>query len=73
MYREIKAHVPEQFWYIHVSYKSAEGAGCDFTWERGHIFDRDAAVTLYEACVDEPEAVVRQVSPAWPIGHCLQT
>jgi DNA topoisomerase-3 len=61
--REINAHVPEHFWYIHVSYKAADGTGCEFTWDRGHMFDKDAAIILYEACVEDSKAVVKQVSP----------
>ena len=60
-HREIKAHVPERFWYIHVTYKAPDGAGCDFVWDRGHLFERDAAITLYEACVEESEATIRKV------------
>jgi len=69
--REIKAHVPERFWYIQVSYKSADGAGCDFAWDRGHMFDQDAAIILYEACVEESEAVVKQVYLPLANSFCL--
>ena len=48
----------ESFWYIHAAYRSPEGQGCAFTWQRGHIFDHAIATILYETCVDEPLATI---------------
>ena len=70
--REIRSHVPEPFWYIHVSYRAPEGQTCAFTWTRGHIYDHAVATALYETCVDEPLATITRAShtpctasPAW--------
>ena len=60
--REIRAHVPEPFWYIHVSYRAPEGQACAFTWARGHIYDHAVATVLYETCVDAPLATVTRAS-----------
>lgn len=54
---EIQSHVAEPFWYIHLAYRTPEGA-CDFSWRRGRLFDKDAATVLYEVCAEEPVATV---------------
>ncbi|KAK9833803.1 hypothetical protein WJX74_006318 [Apatococcus lobatus] len=68
---EIEAHVSEPFWYIHVSYKAPkEPRACDFTWDRGCLFDYPSATMLYEICVEHPMATVLKVEgrerKRWP-------
>lgn len=83
--REIQSHVPEPFWYIHVTYRPEPQQhqqqqsqqpqqrqpqpGCEFTWVRGRLFDQDVAAMLYEACAEEPVATVMQVCTA--VKACL--
>ena len=62
--REIRAHIAEPFWYIHVTYRAPEGQQCTFHWRRGHIFDHAVATVLYEMCVEAPLATITRVSPA---------
>ena len=58
----MEAHVSEPFWYIHVSYKAPkEPRACDFTWDRGRLFDYASATMLYEICVEHPMATVLKV------------
>ena len=35
-----------------------------FKWDRGHLFDNDVALMLYQACTEEPLAHVLQVFAA---------
>ena len=52
----------EPFWHIHVSYKAPkEPRACDFTWDRGRLFDYPSATMLYEICVEHPMATVLKV------------
>ena len=49
----MKSFKPETFWYIHLAIKSPKASPKDdgvisFTWRRGHIFDFDVALALYE-------------------------
>ena len=69
--REIRSHVPEPFWYIHVSYRAPEGQACAFTWARGHIYDHAVATMLYETCVDEPLATVIRASHLMGCRLCM--
>ncbi|KAG6836236.1 hypothetical protein H0H93_009928 [Arthromyces matolae] len=46
-YNLVKAFVSEPFWYIYLSLVR-EGEGTVFTWKRGHVFDRDVAISLYD-------------------------
>ncbi len=61
--REIRAHVAEPFWYIHVTYRAPEGQQCTFHWRRGHLFDHAVATVLYEMCVEAPLATITRVRP----------
>ena len=38
---EIMAHIPEDFWYLEVLYRSPppEARTCVFKWRRGRVFD----------------------------------
>ncbi|GMH33038.1 hypothetical protein BSKO_00872 [Bryopsis sp. KO-2023] len=72
---DIKGHVKEDFYYIHVKHVDstpAEGekkkygsdkntASCVFEWDRGRLFDHVIAALLYENCVENPTAVVTKV------------
>ena len=68
--REIEAHVPEDFWHIQVTYTEADGKKCDFSWDRGRLFDHTAATILYEMCVEEPLATVTKASCATMTQLC---
>lgn len=69
VHREIRAHVPEDYWYIYMYYETGEVVAgpahnrqsCEFTWARKRLFDRHSAVMLYEMCVDDPIALVTKV------------
>eukprot|EP00884_Botryococcus_braunii_P013362 jgi/Botrbrau1/22026/Bobra.0024s0040.1 len=58
---DIRAHVAEAFWFIHVAYRDGTKA-CDFKWDRGHLFDHAAAFLLYEMCIETPMARVLSVT-----------
>lgn len=67
--REIAAHVPEDYWYIFLEYATPGAEGkpprrCEFTWARRRLFDEHGAALLYEACVEDPEALVTKVEAA---------
>jgi len=49
---------PEPFWYIFCSYEKSDSQKVDFTWKRGHLFNRLACLVLYERCVENPVATV---------------
>ncbi|KAL3140647.1 hypothetical protein ABBQ32_005213 [Trebouxia sp. C0010 RCD-2024] len=58
---EIQAHVPEDFWHIQVTHTGDDRKRCEFSWDRGRLFDHTAATLLYEMCVEEPQATVTKV------------
>lgn len=65
-YNRVQAFVPEAFWYIYMAIeRTPEGSRdietVEFKWRRNHLFDMEAAVALYEQCVDEPMATVTSV------------
>ena len=64
--REIQAHIPEDFWHIQVTYTGDDLKRCDFSWDRGRLFDHTAATLLFEICVEEPQATVSKVSTVLP-------
>jgi len=65
-YNQVKSFVPEAFWYIYLSLSrptsSIGNEETTFTWRRGHLFDEDAAVVLYEHVLSEPVAHVTKVT-----------
>lgn len=69
--REIQAHVPEDFWYIQVTHTGTDKRPCDFSWDRGRLFDHTAATILYELCVEQPLATVTKVS--LPAATCVES
>ena len=46
--REIRAHVPEDFWQIAMTYTEGNRS-CAFEWARGRIFDHVVAVAFLQA------------------------
>lgn len=62
-YERVMNFVPEQFWLISLSVKDLDGSDSKvkFQWERGHLFDRLAVLTIYEACIEESEDKARVV------------
>ncbi|CAL9117466.1 unnamed protein product [Musa textilis] len=59
-YWEIQSHEAEEFWTINCSHTSEEGTA-NFIWMRGRLFDYTSAVVIYEMCVEEPAATVKNV------------
>ena len=64
-YHRVQSFIPEQFWYIYVAIERQEDGEdvqtVEFRWRRGHLFDMEASVVLYEQCVAEPLATVVKV------------
>ncbi|KAG7771442.1 hypothetical protein KL931_001140 [Ogataea haglerorum] len=54
-YKRIKNFVPEDFWYLNLAFKKkndkAKGT-TPATWTRGHLFDRFAALCIYQNCIE---------------------
>ncbi|KAG8718055.1 DNA topoisomerase [Ceratobasidium sp. 395] len=64
-YEQVRAFVPEPFWYIYLSIippDASDGEETSFSWRRGHIFEFDVALTLYEGTVEHPTARVVKVT-----------
>ncbi|TFK53736.1 prokaryotic type I DNA topoisomerase [Heliocybe sulcata] len=67
-YNQVKAFVPETFYYIHLSLLSPPAEISDeqtetvFTWKRGHLFEADVVFALYEGVMEDPQVVVRKVN-----------
>ncbi|QRW00673.1 DNA topoisomerase 1 [Ceratobasidium sp. AG-Ba] len=64
-YEQVKAFVPEPFWYIYLSIippDASDGEETNFSWRRNHIFEFDVAMTLYEGTVEHPTARVTKVT-----------
>lgn len=58
----MKGFVPETFWYIFLSLtRLGEGEETVFNWRRGHLFDFEVAVALYERVLEDPRARVTKV------------
>ncbi|KAI1931477.1 DNA topoisomerase [Ophidiomyces ophidiicola] len=60
-YFRVKNFKPEPFWSIKVSH-AREGKTVNFSWNRGHLFDRAAVVVLFERCLDAKSAKVIKVN-----------
>ncbi|KAG7553551.1 hypothetical protein FFLO_03058 [Filobasidium floriforme] len=56
----VQNFVPETFWYISVGLERDDN-NVQFKWSRGHLFDFEMAVVLYEICVESPMARVTNV------------
>ncbi|KAG6840476.1 hypothetical protein C0991_006459 [Blastosporella zonata] len=60
-YNLVKAFVSEPFWYIYLSL-TRDSKETVFTWKRGHLFDRAAAISLYDFVLSDPLARVTKVA-----------
>ncbi|KAF9010781.1 prokaryotic type I DNA topoisomerase [Cyathus striatus] len=65
-YQRVKDFVPETFWYIYLilSHRNdlQQVEDVEFKWKRGHIFDREFVVALYEHILTFPRARVVSVT-----------
>jgi len=59
--------ITEPFWYIYIAIEKQDEDDpdktetVDFKWRRNHLFDMEAAIALYEQCVEMPMATVISV------------
>ncbi|KAJ3761972.1 DNA topoisomerase [Lentinula raphanica] len=65
-FQDIQSFRPETFWYIYLSLvrpNASQGAAQEtrFNWRRGHLFDQDIALVLYEHVLANPLAKVEKV------------
>ncbi|RDB16720.1 DNA topoisomerase 3 [Hypsizygus marmoreus] len=61
----VKSFVSEPFWYIYLSLtpvSSGNGEDTVFQWKRGHLFDQDVAVSIYDYVLSDPLARVTKVT-----------
>lgn len=68
-YDRVNSFLPETFFYISVSL-DREDSSVEFSWRRGRLFDRLAAVVLYEPCM-EREAEVTKVETKPTTKWCV--
>ncbi|KAI0675385.1 DNA topoisomerase [Trametes maxima] len=66
-YNKVKNFKPEPFWYIHLSLTRPTSSGEEpedtvFTWRRGHLFNFETSLALYEAALQHPTARVTKVT-----------
>jgi DNA topoisomerase IA len=65
-YKLVKKFVPEPFWKIDLSLSrpmpSKANTETHFNWKRGHIFDFDVVVALYQHVLSNPMARVVKVT-----------
>jgi DNA topoisomerase-3 len=59
-YHKVQNFVSEPFWYIHVMLER-DDFKVEFKWKRNRLFDQQAAVVVYEVCLQNPEATVTAV------------
>ena len=59
-WKRVNNFVPEDFWKIDVAIRR-DNITAKFNWSRGHLFDQQFALVLYERCVDDPMATVLSV------------
>ncbi|KIM83269.1 hypothetical protein PILCRDRAFT_783465 [Piloderma croceum F 1598] len=65
-YNQVKSFVPETFWYIFLSLSRSTSSSSapeetQFTWRRGHLFDFDVTLALYQHVLGDPLARVVKV------------
>ncbi|KAG5639039.1 hypothetical protein H0H81_007652 [Sphagnurus paluster] len=58
----VKSFVSEPFWFIYLALTSSAGEETPFNWKRGHLFDEDVAVSLYDFVLSDPLARVIKVT-----------
>lgn len=66
-FNQVQAFRPETFWYIYLAVEKREGREpakeVVFSWDRGHLFDQDVAVLLYQcALARQRGAIVTKVT-----------
>lgn len=59
-YFRVKNFVPEPFWSINVKHTKGK-LSANFSWVRGHLFDRACVIILYERCLAARKAEVVKV------------
>jgi len=61
-FNQVQAFRPETFWYIYLAVKKRENKGPEkdvvFTWNRGHLFDQDIALLLYQCALARQRGVI---------------
>ena len=61
-FNQVQAFRPETFWYIYLAIKKREGRGPEkevvFSWDRGHLFDQDIALLLYQSALARQRGVI---------------
>jgi DNA topoisomerase-3 len=61
-FNQVQAFRPETFWYIYLAIKKRVGGGPEkevvFSWDRGHLFDQDIALLLYQSALSRQRGVV---------------
>ncbi|KAF9073663.1 DNA topoisomerase [Rhodocollybia butyracea] len=60
-FQDIQNFRPETFWYIYLSLIRGVNEETRFNWRRGHIFDEDIAIVLYEHVLEDSVARVEKV------------
>ena len=65
-YQQVKGFVSEPFWKIDLSLSrptsSREVSEVNFIWRRGHLFEFNTAVALYQEVLSNPTARVTKVT-----------
>jgi len=73
-YNQVKSFTPEDFWYISLSLErelDREMKKVDFTWRRGHLFEEDVVIEIYEDITESPRARVVKVTKKNVKKWCL--
>ncbi|VDC07578.1 unnamed protein product [Peniophora sp. CBMAI 1063] len=65
-FNQVRSFVAEEFYYIHLALTRPDDATHEdvettFTWRRGHLFDREVALAIYEGVLDDTHARVIEV------------
>ncbi|CCH41611.1 DNA topoisomerase III [Wickerhamomyces ciferrii] len=58
-FKRIKNFVPEEFWYLDISVR--KGKITRFTWKKNRLFDRLAAVVLYQKCMENEKGTITNI------------
>lgn len=64
-YNQVKSFTPEDFWYISLFLErelDGEMKKVDFSWRRGHLFEEDIVIEIYEDISELPRARVVKVT-----------
>jgi DNA topoisomerase III len=59
-YEKVKSFVSEPFWYISISIVQ-DDERVNFSWDRGHIFDKETVEAFLRVIEDAEEAEVKSV------------